>query len=248
MPKKSIADKSISGALAHRAAKALFTALALLAAGAGQAGEIYKWRDAEGRIHFGDKPPAEVAESKLLKAQNSSAYPGMDIQILTPIIKRYEVFGKTHDELNDLMQKNAPLNDVTQQKHWGLCHRFVDWDVTFATEEKLCRIHTLSLWLHTSIDLPHWVDRNSAPYDLRRKWERFERDLRSHEEGHRDHGQAAIYDLDNQLRAVAAKADWAALSREISALDAKVREKYLQIDAAYDQAVVKGTNRRSAFW
>lgn len=41
--------------------------LSLLAAlcclvGLAQAGEVFKWTDAQGRVHFGDKPPKEAAD------------------------------------------------------------------------------------------------------------------------------------------------------------------------------------------
>lgn len=34
---------------------------AMLLAPASQGGEVYKWRDADGRLHFGDRPPTDQA-------------------------------------------------------------------------------------------------------------------------------------------------------------------------------------------
>jgi len=50
---------------------ALFLAcLAMSAAGAVSAGEIYKWTDADGNVHFGDRPSGAATEERL--AINSS--------------------------------------------------------------------------------------------------------------------------------------------------------------------------------
>jgi hypothetical protein len=45
--------------------------MAMTAAGAVAAGEIYKWTDAEGNVHFGDRPSGAATEERL--AINSSA-------------------------------------------------------------------------------------------------------------------------------------------------------------------------------
>lgn len=44
-------------------------ALAALAAAA-QAGEVYKWKDKDGRVHYGDKPKYEAAQEVEVKPGN----------------------------------------------------------------------------------------------------------------------------------------------------------------------------------
>lgn len=54
---------------------AALLATALLAAASAQAAEVYRWVDAEGRVHFGDRPPQEAeasAERAELKPINSA--------------------------------------------------------------------------------------------------------------------------------------------------------------------------------
>ncbi len=45
--------------------RALLALLAILAAPASAAGDVYKWTDAEGRVHFGDRPPADAAAEEV---------------------------------------------------------------------------------------------------------------------------------------------------------------------------------------
>ena len=50
--------------------------LSLFTATAASAGEVYKWKDADGRVHFGDKPVGTRAESVELRPSHS-APPGV---------------------------------------------------------------------------------------------------------------------------------------------------------------------------
>lgn len=217
-------------------------------AGFSSAGSIYKWKDAEGRIHFGDRAPIDTTEMKHVKVQDSFTLPALDIQIINPIIRRFDVRGTSRYELHQSMMENGPLNKVTQVRHWGTCSWSIGWDFTYLTDKKRCQIDAFTLKLSTEIHLPHWVNRASAPYELQRKWDSFERAVRTHEDGHRDNGLAAIYDLAGKLRTLAPQEDCATLNREISDLGARVTEKYRLRDKAYDQSIINGATRRSAFW
>lgn len=46
-----------------------------LLAGAAQAGEAYRWVDAEGKVHYGDRPPADTkeVETRKIPADNPDA-------------------------------------------------------------------------------------------------------------------------------------------------------------------------------
>lgn len=233
----------------HRqATTASFTLILLFTAKLSCAGNIYNWKDSEGRIHFGDRAPIDVAETKRVKVQDLSILPALDIQILPPTIRRFEVRGTSRYELHQSMLVNGAISDVTQARHWGTCSWSIGWDFTYLTDKKRCQIDAFTLKLDTEIYLPHWANRASAPYELQRKWDSFERAVRTHEDGHRDNGLAAIYDLAGKLRILAPQKDCATLNREISDLGARVTAKYRLRDKAYDQSIINGETRRSAFW
>ena len=52
-----------------RATLALFLVVACAAA---SAGEVYKWRDKDGRLHYGDRPKDAQAESVTVKSSSGS--------------------------------------------------------------------------------------------------------------------------------------------------------------------------------
>ena len=45
--------------------------LALIAAGTAAAGEIYKWTDEEGNVHFGDRPDGEAPEKVAIQSRST---------------------------------------------------------------------------------------------------------------------------------------------------------------------------------
>lgn len=67
--------------------------IALLIPYFGYAAEIHKWRDTDGKIHFGDKPPATVKSEQITVKPNVYASPS--IEGLSEIFSRD---AKSHDE------------------------------------------------------------------------------------------------------------------------------------------------------
>jgi len=53
----------------------LAAALTLFLAAAAPATEVYRWTDADGKVHFGDQPPASGADSISVRAAGSSVDP-----------------------------------------------------------------------------------------------------------------------------------------------------------------------------
>ena len=65
---------------------------ALLGAAAPAAAQTYRWLDPEGRVHYGDTPPAEARELRALNAERStlSVVPGLSNEDLAAARKRSE--------------------------------------------------------------------------------------------------------------------------------------------------------------
>jgi len=47
----------------------------LLVCAAASAGEVYKWKDKDGRVHYGDKPKDAAAESVMVESGSGSGVP-----------------------------------------------------------------------------------------------------------------------------------------------------------------------------
>src|SRR5690349_24655210 len=53
----------------------MLTLSLILACAAASAGEVYKWRDKDGRLHYGDKPKDVQAESVMVSPNGGSGEP-----------------------------------------------------------------------------------------------------------------------------------------------------------------------------
>ncbi|MBS4095743.1 MAG: DUF922 domain-containing protein [Sulfuricella sp.] len=200
------------------------------------AGEIYKWRDADGRIHYQDTPPPEGAAAKPVNLPDtpSRKWANVDIQIEPPTIRRYEVRGFTLNQLSEFVAKNSPLLDE-QGKAWGgRCRWDITWKFRYDQSPQRCAIASFSLRLANVIYMPGWVNRSAAPKEVQTTWDRYERALRRHEDGHRDNGVAATYEMANRVRAIIPQADCDSLNREIALVGARVTEEYRARDKKFD--------------
>ena len=49
--------------------------IVLLACAAASAGEVYKWKDKDGRVHYGDKPKDAAGEAVMVESSSGSGVP-----------------------------------------------------------------------------------------------------------------------------------------------------------------------------
>jgi len=53
--------------------RSILIALSVLACAAASAGEVYKWKDKDGRVHYGDKPKTGEAQSVIVDSSKDDA-------------------------------------------------------------------------------------------------------------------------------------------------------------------------------
>lgn len=86
--------------------------LSALAVQAG-AGDVFTWKDAEGRTHFGDKPPAE-AKKDAQKVEATEAYsPGTDKNVKDI----YQRTNRMFDAKDKIRQENAAAQQKQAEEH-----------------------------------------------------------------------------------------------------------------------------------
>jgi hypothetical protein len=90
----------------------LLAALLLAASAAGALAQTYRWRDGEGRVHYGDTPPANARELRALDAERStlSVVPGLSKEDLDASRRRAEQnrLERLERELSELRERPAP--------------------------------------------------------------------------------------------------------------------------------------------
>lgn len=109
----------------------------------------------------------------------------------------YYISGSNVNELKADMRRKGPLG------YWAYARWYVRWSAD-------CNV-TVSI----RYTLPKWPGKDSAPPELRAKWERMITKLREHEEGHGRHGLKAA----EEIRATKCRKDPSGIVRKWAAQD-----------------------------
>lgn len=102
-----------------------------------------------------------------------------------------------------------------------------------------CRLVGVRVYLVTEVTLPEWRDADTAPAELRLRWDDFVTALRAHEYGHRNRAFRAAEEIHEALLAVRAP-DCLVLDERAEAVACEVLERYLALDAEYDRRTLHG--------
>jgi predicted secreted Zn-dependent protease len=215
--------------------------IAALAAGA----QVFRWKDADGKVHYGDRPPADV------KAEETKIYnipredPARDVEVAPVEMEYFTVQGMTLAHLRETMRETAP-KDVEGVPRWGMARWRLQWKFEHARAAD-CRIGTFRIAVTSRITMPRWPDRERAPQALQEMWERFYRALLAHENGHRDNGIRAANDLARRLRGMPAHRDCPSLNAAIENIGQRIVGEYQLVDKAYDRSTDHGVSQGAVF-
>ena len=216
-----------------RIAAAIALALVVLPAPA----QVYKWTGPDGKVQYGDKPPAETKVQPLKVESTAGAVGLAEAAVLVPEseIIWFPVRGLTIRELNASKQANGPFNDIAESKVWGQTGWRLEWKFSHDRTHGDCRIGAYKVIVESRMWLPQWGEYNLATSEVRAKWDAFFKGLRIHEEGHKANGVKAGNDLARRLRGMKPYPDCQALNDEIVALRRRIVSEYSLVDRAFDR-------------
>lgn len=222
---------------------AAMAAIAFLAAVTALAGEVHRWIDADGRVHYGDKPPPGAPSRPVAVPSAARPKPGPEVKVEESVVRPYDISGATLAELNAAALRAGPVSKTSGARVWGVCTWRVTWNFTRGGGDGRCAIEKFTIEVAATIDLPRWMNRDAAAESVISRWDRFAAALRLHEDGHKDIGVRAANDLAARLRALAAEKSCADLDRKVVALGDAVLAEYRLLDQAYDRSTGNGATQ-----
>jgi predicted secreted Zn-dependent protease len=217
-------------------------AAACVAAGPGTAADIHRWIDADGRVHYGDQPPAGAPTRAVAVPAPARTSPASEVRVEESVIRPYDIAGTTFAELNAAGMRSGPVSKNTGARVWGMCTWQVTWTFSRGGVGQ-CALGKFSVTVGATIDLPRWINRDAASDSVRGSWDRFAAALRVHEDGHKDIGVRAANDLANRLRALPPARTCDELDRNIAALGDRVLAEHRALDQAYDRSTGNGASQ-----
>jgi predicted secreted Zn-dependent protease len=203
--------------------------------------QIFRWTDAQGKVHYGDRPPADAKAKETGISNIPREAPSSDVEVLPTQIEYFAVSGLSIQDIGQSMRLTAPKGEEGQPV-WGQAHWRLRWKFAHDTS-KGCRIDKMAITVSSTLRMPQWQDRQRGALELQEKWAAFYRALLVHEEGHRDNGIRAGNDLARRIRGLGSYGDCEALNAQISNLGARITGEYSLVDASYDRTTQHGVTQ-----
>jgi predicted secreted Zn-dependent protease len=217
----------------------------LLASSLAAGAQVFRWKDADGKVHYGDRPPEGVKAEETRIQRIPHEAPGSDVDVQPVEMDYFTVSGLTTTDIRHAMRQNAP-KDAEGMPRWGRAFWHLRWKYTRDTSSG-CRIGTLAIVVTSRLQMPQWPDRARASTEVQGKWDQFYRALLAHENGHRDNGIRAANDLARRFRGLGAQSDCARLDAEIENTGRRVISEYHLVDKAYDRSTEHGVSQGAVF-
>jgi predicted secreted Zn-dependent protease len=153
----------------------------------------------------------------------------------------YDVEGLEHAILLRAMNNRGPKG----------FHGYTEWRVSYRYETTVqargCAVSKVSTRLQGNIILPRWVTRAGAPAELIAHWQRYERALLIHEEGHLDHGRELARALEAELPRLPAAQDCQVLDQAVRLRFDELLRQYQARDREYDLRTGHGKTQGASF-
>ena len=200
-------------------------------------GQVYKWVDDKGRVHYGERPPPAV-KATTIKYQSRGVAPAPDANVVVEPsgIKQYQVRGRTPHELHASMMENGPFNEIVMRRVYAEIAWDYKWKFDYdERDDGKCRIAKFSVTLVTTITMPQWVDSESAPPEMRALWPSVVAKIRRHEDGHKAIGVEGANVMARRFAALPVHESCDALSAAIQREGDRVVSEYTIAQSAFDR-------------
>lgn len=222
-------------AASRRIFKPILGSLLGLALAADAVGEVYKWIDREGRVHYEEHPPPETKAQTLRIQKSHSANPVSGVEVPESAIQYYPVYGNTPYALHLSMLQNGPFNEIVQRHVYAEIRWQLKWKFDYVETPEQCRIDQFKVTLVTTITMPQWMDSEQAPAALKARWPGVVGKIRTHEDGHKAIGTEGANVLARRLKSLPAFDNCAALNREVNREGNRIYNEYALANRAFDR-------------
>jgi predicted secreted Zn-dependent protease len=159
----------------------------------------------------------------------------------------YSITGSTAQQLRDQLNQLRPSDEKTGKRFDAYTRWSVRWDYRYSNNSDSCQISEADVKTKIVITLPQWQIPANPSKPLVNKWNRYMAALRSHEDGHKNHGIAASQEILSLLQQFPKQASCSQLSRAANQAAQLVIKKYNQRDLEYDRVTKHGATQGAKF-
>ena len=159
----------------------------------------------------------------------------------------YSITGATGKQLREQMNQLGPIDKTEGRRYDARTDWYVRWNYRYANKGGQCKITTSTVNTDVTITLPQWNPPASASRALVKRWQRYLKALRTHEDGHKDQGLAASREILALLKRFPAQRSCPELETAANAAAQRIIKKYNQRDIDYDRKTRHGATQGAVF-
>lgn len=148
--------------------------------------------------------------------------------------RTYAIRGDTAAALREQMRTLGPAVAADGGHFAAWTQWQLQWHYDYLRDDGGCRIGASRVELTTTMTLPSWVDYARATPALRQRWDEFVTRLRTHEDGHREHGMQAARAVRQVIDHVGRALDCRTLGEQIDAYAHAAIAQQAWADKDYD--------------
>lgn len=161
-------------------------------------------------------------------------------------VETYKVQGLSEKELRKSLSEKSPCKQdgkvFDAYTTW-----YVKWHFEWHNESGKYRIAKANSNVEVKFTMPEWVNYANAPINLRRKWDKYIKALKEHENGHRDLGVEAAQAVIKAIEDVPARSSGELINNAANAAANRVLERYRAQEKEYDRKTNHGATTGAVF-
>jgi len=166
--------------------------------------------------------------------------------VVTENYEYYDVCGCNEKELQcDLKKKCIQWNDG--KKYDAVTTWDMKWDYGYDHDSQACAVDSFKVTVDIFFRYPRWVRTSETSPQLVEKWDRYMKNLITHENGHRDLAVEAAAKLSSAVAALNPPSTCVELDRRVRALYRARMAKLNEDQKAYDATTNHGVNQGALF-
>ncbi len=170
--------------------------------------------------------------------------PGIQNRVAAPAVAEkyeyYEIRGNSEKELRGQMCRKGEKYDSVTSWNWRLSYRY-------DRAPGACAVDSFQVLLEIKYRYPKWMRTGNAAQTLIDKWDRYMKNLVTHENGHRDLAVEAAAGLTRAVAALPPARTCAELDRALRALGHERMEKLNADEKEYDETNRHGKTQGAVF-
>lgn len=209
--------------------------------------DIYKWTDANGRVHFSDKAPVDVKVKQITPAINTYQNKEIRVDVYKPSTV-YTNFSYYDVYLGGGKSLLSALNEATPIIQGGIkYHGFTKWNIKWrykwSTVLGVCRIDSVNTDLEILYTMPRIGRQNTPIENYTKAFNAFYNSLMIHEKGHANIGLLAAKEIEKELLKSAPSSDCKIVEAAANRTASGIISAYRLKDNEYDRVTNHGKSQ-----